>query len=122
MEKVINLGIPHVSEQIFESLETQELIKCLKVSETWKILAGNVLLKRWKGKMDGKMLEACKNGVTEVVQLLLERCSSEDSGLNIRDDYYRFTTFMVAYKNVTIDSQHLWLHTKMDKKMLCNYS
>ena len=51
MEKVINLGIPHVSEQIFESLETQELIKCLKVSETWKILAGNVMIKRFKGKM-----------------------------------------------------------------------
>ena len=46
MEKVINLGIPHVAEQIFESIETQELIECLKVSETWKVLAENVLIKR----------------------------------------------------------------------------
>ena len=56
MDKIINLGIPHVAEQIFESIETQELIECLKVSETWKVLAENVLIKRWKGKM----FEACK--------------------------------------------------------------
>ena len=51
MEKVINLGIPHVGEQIFESIETRGLVKCLKVSETWKVLAENVLIKRWKLKM-----------------------------------------------------------------------
>ena len=39
------------------------------------------LIKKWKGKM----LEACKNGETKVVQLLLERCNSEESGLNTRD-------------------------------------
>ena len=73
MEKVINLGIPHVAEQIFESIETDGLIECLKVSETWKVLAENVLIKRWKGKI----FEACKNGETKVVQLLLERCDSD---------------------------------------------
>ena len=57
MDKIINLGIPHVAEQIFESIETQELIECLKVSETWKVLAENVFINRWKGKM----FEACKN-------------------------------------------------------------
>ena len=73
MDKVFNLGIPHVGELIFESIDTPELIQCALVSETWKILAENVLIKRWKGKM----LEACKNGLTEVVQLLLQRCSPE---------------------------------------------
>ena len=82
MEKVINLGIPHVSELVFESLKTQDLIKCLEVSQTWKELAENVLIKRWKGKM----FEACQNGETKVVQLLLERCTSEESGLNINDE------------------------------------
>ena len=67
MEKVINLGIPHVGEQIFESIETEGLIECLKVSETWKVLAENVLIKRWKGKI----FEACQNGESKVVQLLL---------------------------------------------------
>ena len=36
MEKVINLGIPHVSEQIFDSIETEELIEYLKISQTFK--------------------------------------------------------------------------------------
>ena len=74
MEKVINLAIPHVGEHIFESLGTPELIKFLEVSTTWKVLAENVLLKKWKGKM----FEACEMGNTKVVQLLLERCKSED--------------------------------------------
>ena len=73
MDKIINLGIPHVGEQIFENIETHKLIKYLKVSETWKILAENVLIKRWKGKM----LLACQNGETKVVELLLKHCNSE---------------------------------------------
>merc|ERR1712062_355592 len=94
MDEIINLGIPHVAEQIFESIETQELIECLKVSETWKILAENVLIKRWKGKM----FEACKNGQTKIVQLLLEHYDPEESGLNIKDTLGR-TTLMIACKN-----------------------
>ena len=82
MENIINLGIPHIGELIFESIDTPGLFKCLEVSETWKVLAENVLIKRWKGKM----LEACKSGETKVVQLLLERCNSEESGLNIKNE------------------------------------
>ena len=51
LDKVINLGIPHVGELIFESLDTPGLINCMEVSETWSELAGNVLIKRWKGKI-----------------------------------------------------------------------
>ena len=83
MEKVINLGIPHVAEQIFESINTEGLFNFMEVSETWKVLAENVLLKRWKGKM----FEACENGKTKVVRLLLECCNSEESGFNIKDEY-----------------------------------
>ena len=92
--EVINPGIPHVGELIFESIDTPGLIKCLDVSETWKELAENVLIKRWKGKM----FEACQNGETKVVQLLLERCNSEESGLNTKDEKER-TAFMVACDN-----------------------
>merc|ERR1711983_740006 len=94
MDKIINHGIPHVAEQIFDNIETQGLIECLKVSETWKVLAENVLIKRWKGKM----FEACQNGQTKVVQLLLERCSPEESGLNIKDVDGR-TSLMIACIN-----------------------
>ena len=80
MDKVINFGMPHVGEQIFESIDTPGLFQCALVSETWKVLAENVLVKRWKGKLH----LACKNGETKVVQLLLERCNSEESGLAIK--------------------------------------
>ena len=88
MDKVINHGIPHVGELIFESIDTPELFQCRKVSETWKVLAENVLIKRW----NGKMYEACKKGKTKVVRLLLERCNFEDLGLNSKDDdgWYAF--------------------------------
>ena len=82
MERIIHRKIPHVGELIFESIDTPGLLKFLEVSQTWKELAGNVLIKRWKGKM----YEACQNGETKVVQLLLERCNSEESGLNIKID------------------------------------
>ena len=91
MDKIINHGIPHIAEQIFDNIETQGLIECLKVSETWKVLAENVLMKRWKGKM----FYACYVGETKVVQLLLERCNSEESGLNTKDRF-GVTPFMEA--------------------------
>ena len=104
MDKIINLGIPHVGEQIFENIETHELIKYLKVSETWKILAENVLVKRWKGKM----FEACQIGETKIVQLLLERFNDEESGLNFKDDI-GYTPFMEACANGHTDVVELLL-------------
>ena len=80
MEKVINLGIPHIGEQIFESIDTQELFNFMKVSETWKVLAENVLLKRWKGKL----FQACNRGYIEIVKLLLKHSDKID--LNARNN------------------------------------
>ena len=94
IKEVINFGIPHVGEQIFENLLDDDLIQCLKVSQTWRVLATNVMLKRWKGKM----FEACKTGKTEIVKLLLKHFNSEESGLNVRDVRNR-TSFTQACKN-----------------------
>ena len=91
LNEVINLGIPHVGELIFESFDTPGLINCLEVSQTWRELAENVLTQRWKGRM----FEACKNGLTQIVQLLLECFNCEENGLNIKDEN-GFTAFMVA--------------------------
>ena len=99
LNKVINLGMPHVGELIFESIDTPGLINCLEVSQTWKVLAENVLIKRWKGRM----FEACKDGLTKIVQLLLECFNYEENGLNIKDEN-GFTAMMLAcndgYKDV----------------------
>ena len=79
--EVINLGIPHVGEQIFSSLDTDELIQCLEVSQPWKALAENVLLKRWKGRI----IEACKEGKTVIVKILLANLPGRKTELNTRD-------------------------------------
>ena len=46
LNEVINLGIPHVGELIFESTDTPGLVNFLDVSQTWKELDENVLNKR----------------------------------------------------------------------------
>ena len=93
LNEVINLGIPHVGELIFESFDISGLIQCLEVSKTWKVLAENVLMKR-----KGVMLEACEYGETKVVELLLERCNSEENGLNTKNEFGR-TALMMACSN-----------------------
>ena len=72
MEKIINLGIPHVGELIFENFNTAELIDCLVVSQTWKVLAENVLFKRWRGKI----FEACESGVQPPTLWLVESATT----------------------------------------------
>ena len=62
IDTIINLGIPHVGENIFASLEADDLIQCRKVLDTWKVLAAKILLVQWKGKL----LEACQEGKTEI--------------------------------------------------------
>ena len=90
---------------IFESIDTPGLIICMEVSDTWReLMAKYVLMQRWKGKM----FEACKNGQTKVVQLLLEFYNSEESGLNRRDFFGR-TTLMIACKNGHTDVVQLLL-------------
>ena len=80
MEDIINLGIPHVGEQIFQSLESKDLTQCQQVSQTWKILSEKAwLYKTWKGKM----FEACRLGKAEIVKLLLENYSAEENALRL---------------------------------------
>ena len=104
MEKIINSFIPQIGEQIFESVEDDSLVQCHEVSQTWKVLAEKVLLKRWKGKM----FEACKAGKTQIVKLLLEHCNSEESGLSIKAKI-GMTLFLIACNKVHSDVVKLLL-------------
>ena len=36
MEQIINIGVPHIGEQIFEELDNQSLTKCREVCKSWK--------------------------------------------------------------------------------------
>ena len=97
MDKVINLGIPHVGELIFESIDTPELIECALVSDTWKILAENVVLKRWKGRL----CEACENGNAKIVKLLLDNKNADFHNQTIA----RWSEFMWACHNEHNDAE-----------------
>ena len=72
INSIINLGVPHVGEKIFSSIETNQLVQWLKVSKRWTVLIENVLLKRWRERI----FDACKDGKTEIVKI---RCSCEKS-------------------------------------------
>ena len=54
------------------------------------------------------MFEACKSGETKIVQLLLERCNSEENKLNFKDRY-GITPFMWACRKGHADVVKLLL-------------
>ena len=111
MDKVINLGIPHIREQIFENIDTDELLQYLKVSHTWKILAERVLLKRWKNRI----FEACFSGKTRIVQLVLEHSANTGNTKDLRIELNAIeqnggTAFMAACYNGHKDVVQLLLN------------
>ena len=79
MDKVINLGVPHIGELIFEQLSTQTLIKnCYHVSHIWRIYAEKVLFARLKRNIRDKKINrtvlkiACIEGNEEVIKMILQ--------------------------------------------------
>ena len=94
MDTIINFRFPHVGEQILSSLGEDDLIQCLKVSQTWRAFAEPILLPKWKGKM----FLACQTGKTEIVELLLKHFNSEESGLNVKG-YRGMTPFTMTCQN-----------------------
>ena len=85
MDKIINLGIPHIGEQVFASLEASDLIRCLEVSQTWRVLAEKVFPLLPPCQLKGKLYEACKTGKAFIVELLVKNYNSEEIGLNLVD-------------------------------------
>ena len=51
MNEIINLGIPHIGENIFKNCSDQDLIEFRHVSTTWRELSENVLVKRWRDRL-----------------------------------------------------------------------
>ena len=115
MDKVINLRIPHIGEQIFQSLSTNEIFPCLEVSRTWRVLAANVVL----GRNDA-LLMACKNGHQDVVKILLEHTATANIDFNARDTDGS-TPFLVACMYGQTDIVQLLLDYS-DKKTIKLYS
>ena len=117
---MINFGIPHIAENIFERFGTRDLINCRKVSRTWEAFAEKILQKRleqWRGKMD----LACRCGDIDAVELLLEYSETEGQELNIGASGYtafgsailsghkRLVRFLLSHpygKNIDLNARH----------------
>ena len=99
LQDVINHRIPHVGEQIFENLLTDDLIQCEKVSRSWKLLAEKILHKKWKGKL----FEACEAGKTSIVKILLDHSNSDNLETELKSkkerQFHKFNAFKIACKN-----------------------
>ena len=68
MDKVINLGIPHVAENILAHLTDDQLLECLKVSKTWENIAQELLILRWRDNLQVPI----QKGLTNIVQGMLD--------------------------------------------------
>ena len=77
MDKVINLGIPHIGEQIFASIDTHHVVQFLQVSKTWRVIAEKVLNTKDRHGRNAFYL-ACNNGNDHHVQLMLENSDNID--------------------------------------------
>ena len=104
----VNKEIPQTDEKALENLTTDELFKVLEDAQTEVQksvrLAEKILLTRWKSKM----FEACQNGRTKIVKMLLEHCNCEESGWNVKDEFGR-TPLMMACQNGHKDVVKLFL-------------
>ena len=100
MDTIINVGIPHIGEQIFQSLEIVDLIRYKSVSETWKGLIENVLCKKvvekYKSDVNAVFEQNDQALVTTIFKILLEG-SGEDTNIdfNVRNQFGR-TPFIQA--------------------------
>ena len=90
MDKIINIGIPHIGEGIFHNLSDEDLIKFWHVSKTWKQMAENVLMKRWKDKIIEAALEN-----QDIIKILLMHPGAKDINWNEQCDIGK-TTFHYA--------------------------
>ena len=88
MDKIINLGIPHVAEQIFEPFGIMDLNECRRVSETWKAIAGEIVLNGWKDHVFWPVYY----GATEIVQLFLDHPKCDDIDWNKKENLTIYKT------------------------------
>ena len=106
MDQIINLSFPHIGEQIFKNFSTTKVLEFSQVSKTWKVLAENVIVKRWRGKLP-RILKTLKSSKSKVIELLLEHSKIEAAELN--QHFNGMTLFMWACKNGHIDVVKLLL-------------
>ena len=101
MEQIINLGIPHVGEHIFESIDTVKLLEFLSVSQAWKELAENVLLQRWKDSLRQVSIVGMRLEMTDIVDVLLKNPGTQSKGGTVF--YWACSTGQVDIVKILLD-------------------
>ena len=93
MDRVINIGVPHIAKKIFEHVDIHGLIRCLYVSGTWRQLAEETFVNRLsEADENGRtpIMLACRFGYTYVLQIILKFSQSQNIDLNCVN-YYDMT-------------------------------
>ena len=113
MDKIINLGIPHVAEQIFINCGLDDMLEFQKVSKTWQVLTEEIILfHSWKGKMHW----ACKCGMAQVVKVLLKCSDLGHVDFNAIDDHGK-TPLILACQHGHTDVVQLLLDYSNHKQI-----
>ena len=89
MDTIINVGIPHIGEQIFQGFGIVELMRYKTVSKTWKVLIENVLHKtvveKYKSNVNAVFEYKNQAMVTNVFKILFGEDNNID--FNARDQF-----------------------------------
>ena len=99
MEKVINLSIPHVAEQIFAHLRTKQLFEFMEVSSTWKVLAQKTLWRRHKGK-PSTCFRFNSYGILNVVKQLLGTSNDIEDEFDCAEVFGEVAQWLLENSNI----------------------
>ncbi len=99
---VFHLRFSHITEQIFENMDSKSLKNCREVSKSWQICIDNrnILWNKMVKKNSGnKAFQlACNKGHTKMAQMLIQKPAFFNINLNGKDRNYR-TAFQNACYN-----------------------
>ena len=94
---VFHLSFLHITEHIFERLDTKSLKNCKKVSKSWKnFIDKQQIVEKVRGNEDFQ--SACKNGDSKSVDMFLQNLAKYRIDLNSKDEN-GCTAFDLALKN-----------------------
>ena len=88
---VFHLRFSHITEQIFENMDSKSLKNCREVSKSWQICIDNrnILWNKMVKKNSGnKAFQlACNKGHTKMAQMLIQKPAWFNIDLNAKDKY-----------------------------------
>ena len=101
IDQVINLGIPHVAQKIFNHITTAKLVDLCQVSKSWRQLIVDEILMGTRIHFDvvskKPLMFACIDGNVDLAEMLLNHPKSDEITVNARC-FNGMTALMYACK------------------------